>query len=123
MAGQLPMATLGSTELNVTRLGFGAMEIRGAPRGREVTAAQAETILNAVVDSGINYIDKPAGKTKRVHGALSGLPTAVLTQCALGLASRFVGCCHGVVHLIRNKGGQGLYEPLNQDLVAQCLNI
>ena len=57
MADQLPMATLGSTGLNVTRLGFGAMEIRGAPRGREVTAVQAETILNAVVDSGINYID------------------------------------------------------------------
>jgi aryl-alcohol dehydrogenase-like predicted oxidoreductase len=33
------------------------MEIRGAPRGREVTSAQAETILNAVLDSGINYID------------------------------------------------------------------
>ena len=33
------------------------MEIRGAPRGRDVTSAQAETILNAVLDSGINYID------------------------------------------------------------------
>ncbi|NQW16644.1 MAG: aldo/keto reductase [Chloroflexi bacterium] len=57
MANQLPMATLGNTGLNVTRLGFGAMEIRGAPRGREVTSGQAETILNAVLDSGINYID------------------------------------------------------------------
>ncbi len=48
---------LGDTGLNVTRLGFGAMEIRGAPRGRDVTAEQADTILNAVLDAGINYID------------------------------------------------------------------
>jgi aryl-alcohol dehydrogenase-like predicted oxidoreductase len=38
-------------------LGYGAMEIRGAPRGRDVSDAQAETILNAVLDAGINYID------------------------------------------------------------------
>jgi aryl-alcohol dehydrogenase-like predicted oxidoreductase len=38
-------------------LGYGAMELRGAPRGRDVTEAQAETILHAVIDAGINYID------------------------------------------------------------------
>src|ERR1700680_2468272 len=41
----------------VTTLGYGAMELRGAPRGRDTTEAQAETILNAVLDAGINYID------------------------------------------------------------------
>ncbi len=48
---------LGDTGLQITRLGFGAMEIRGVPRGRDVTPQQADTILNAVLDSGINYID------------------------------------------------------------------
>src|SRR4029434_9758694 len=38
-------------------LGYGAMELRGAPRGRDVTDKQAETILTAVLDAGINYID------------------------------------------------------------------
>lgn len=57
MPATLPTATPGSTGLRVTRLGYGAMEVRGAPRGRAVTSKQAETILNAVVDSGINYID------------------------------------------------------------------
>ncbi len=57
MANGLPTATLGRTGLEVTKLGFGAMEIRGGPRGRDVTPAQAGTILNAVLDSGINYID------------------------------------------------------------------
>jgi aryl-alcohol dehydrogenase-like predicted oxidoreductase len=53
----LPTRTLGRTGLDVTTLGYGAMEIRGAPRGRDVTDAQAETILHAVLDAGINYID------------------------------------------------------------------
>src|SRR5256714_9743097 len=33
------------------------MELRGAPRALDISEAQAETILNAVLDSGINYID------------------------------------------------------------------
>src|SRR4051812_8446551 len=53
----LPKRTLGRTGLNVTTLGYGAMELRGAPRGRDVTEQQAERILNAVLDSGINFVD------------------------------------------------------------------
>jgi aryl-alcohol dehydrogenase-like predicted oxidoreductase len=56
MAG-LPTRQLGRTGLQVTMLGYGAMELRGAPRGRDVTDQQAETILHAVLDAGINYID------------------------------------------------------------------
>ena len=50
---------LGKTNLNVTVLGHGAMEIRG-PRiwgGRPVTDTEAKRILNAVLDNGINFID------------------------------------------------------------------
>src|SRR5207253_1259914 len=53
----LPKRELGRTGLQVTMLGYGAMELRGAPRGRDVTEAQAETILHGVLDAGINYID------------------------------------------------------------------
>jgi len=59
MTTSLPTAIFGRTNLRVTRLGYGAMEIRG-PRiwnGRPVTEQQAETILNAVLDAGINFID------------------------------------------------------------------
>jgi len=51
--------TLGRTGLEVTQLGFGAMEIRGpkAWNGRELTDAHAEKVLNTVLDSGINFID------------------------------------------------------------------
>jgi aryl-alcohol dehydrogenase-like predicted oxidoreductase len=53
----LPKRTLGRTGLEVTTLGYGAMELRGAPRGRDVSEEQAERILNTVLDSGINFID------------------------------------------------------------------
>src|SRR5216684_4030695 len=53
----LPKRELGRTGLQVTMLGYGAMGLRGAPRALEITESQAKTILNAVLDAGINYID------------------------------------------------------------------
>ncbi|HZQ34678.1 MAG TPA: aldo/keto reductase [Dehalococcoidia bacterium] len=53
----LPMHELGRTGLQVTALGFGAMELRGEPRGRPVTPEQAQQVLNGALDAGINYID------------------------------------------------------------------
>jgi aryl-alcohol dehydrogenase-like predicted oxidoreductase len=53
----IPKRELGRTGLPVTVLGYGAMELRGTPRGRDVTEAQAEIILDTVLDAGINYID------------------------------------------------------------------
>ena len=53
----LPRRTLGRTGIEVTALGFGAMELRGAPTGPDTTDDDAERILNAVLDAGINFID------------------------------------------------------------------
>ena len=53
----LPIATLGRTGLKVTRLGFGAMELRDDDGARAVTDAHAAYVLNAVLDAGINFID------------------------------------------------------------------
>jgi aryl-alcohol dehydrogenase-like predicted oxidoreductase len=59
MTQGLSTAILGRTGLEVTRLGHGAMEVRGSRiwGGRPVTEEQAETILNAVLDSGVNFVD------------------------------------------------------------------
>jgi aryl-alcohol dehydrogenase-like predicted oxidoreductase len=59
MSDALTTSVLGRTGLDVTRLSFGAMEIRGSRiwNGRAVTDQQAETILNTVLDEGINFID------------------------------------------------------------------
>jgi len=55
----LPKRMLGQTGLQVTTLGFGALELRGmlAGVGRPLTPGQPERILNAVLDAGINYLD------------------------------------------------------------------
>ena len=56
----IPTSTLGRTGETVTKLAYGAMELRGAipgMGGREVTPDQANTILNAVLDAGITMID------------------------------------------------------------------
>jgi len=50
---------LGHTGLEVTVLGYGAMELRGAgPRNpRPLPDGEAGRVLNAVLDAGINFID------------------------------------------------------------------
>lgn len=55
----LPTRLLGHTGLQVTTLGFGALELRGmvAGVGRPLMPDQPERILHAVLDAGINYID------------------------------------------------------------------
>ncbi len=53
----LPTSTLGRTGLTVTRLGYGGMELRGTDHFPRLSATQASTILNGVLDAGINYID------------------------------------------------------------------
>lgn len=55
----LEKRVLGRTGIEVTALGYGAMEVRGSRiwGGRPVTEGQADAILNAVLDSGINFID------------------------------------------------------------------
>ena len=54
---ELKKHTLGRTGLEVTALGYGAMELRGEPRGPAVSDEDAGKILNAVLDAGINFID------------------------------------------------------------------
>ena len=57
MPADLKKSTLGKTGLEVTRLGYGAMELRGQPISRPITDEQAGNVLNAVLDAGVNFID------------------------------------------------------------------
>jgi aryl-alcohol dehydrogenase-like predicted oxidoreductase len=65
---------LGSTGANVTILSYGAMELRGRPRGPEITDADAGRLLNAVLDSGINLIDTSPdyGRSEELMGTYIG---------------------------------------------------
>ena len=49
--------TLGRTGADVTILSYGAMELRGQPRGPEIADEDAGPLLNRVLDGGINLID------------------------------------------------------------------
>jgi aryl-alcohol dehydrogenase-like predicted oxidoreductase len=53
----LPKRRLGRTGAEVTTLGYGAMELRGGNRGPQLSEEQADRLLNAVLDAGINFID------------------------------------------------------------------
>ena len=53
----LPKTTFGRTGFEVTRIGYGAMELMAGLRGRAIEAQPAKRLLNAVLDAGINFID------------------------------------------------------------------
>jgi aryl-alcohol dehydrogenase-like predicted oxidoreductase len=65
---------LGGTGADVTILSYGAMELRGAPRGPEIADADAGRLLNAVLDAGINLIDTSPdyGRSEELMGAYIG---------------------------------------------------
>jgi aryl-alcohol dehydrogenase-like predicted oxidoreductase len=105
----LPKRELGRTGLQVTMLGYGAMELRGAPRGRDVTEAQAETILNAVLDAGINYIDTSIDyglSEERIGRYLSG------RRSEYYLASK-CGCLVGAPPAPRGQRNPHVFTPDN----------
>jgi len=65
---------LGRTGQEVTVLGYGAMELRGAPRGPEITGEHAGALLNAVLDGGITLIDTSPdyGRSEELIGRYVG---------------------------------------------------
>ena len=66
--------TLGGTGAEVTILGYGAMELRGRPRGPQIADEDAGRLLNAVLDGGINLIDTSPdyGRSEELIGTFIG---------------------------------------------------
>ena len=58
----------------MTILGYGAMELRGGPRGPEIEDEEAGRLLNAVLDGGINLIDTSPdyGRSEELIGRYVG---------------------------------------------------
>ena len=85
----LARKTLGRTGLEVTALGYGAMELRGEPRGPAVSDEDASRILNAVLDAGINFIDtSPDYGNSEEHIGRSISPAAASTFSPRSAAAR-----------------------------------
>jgi aryl-alcohol dehydrogenase-like predicted oxidoreductase len=55
--GSIERRVLGRTGLPVSVLGYGAMDLGGPPATHDISDKQAEQVLNAVLDNGINFID------------------------------------------------------------------
>ncbi|GGI02415.1 aldo/keto reductase [Egicoccus halophilus] len=53
----LPRRMLGNTGVEISALGFGAMELRGEPKGRPVDERHVGRLLNQTLDLGIDLID------------------------------------------------------------------
>src|ERR1700742_1175995 len=66
--------TLGRTGADVTILSYGAMELRGQPRGPEIADEDAGRLLNTVLDGGINLIDTSPdyGRSEELIGTYLG---------------------------------------------------
>jgi aryl-alcohol dehydrogenase-like predicted oxidoreductase len=65
---------LGRTGADVTILGYGAMELRGQPRGPAIDDEDAGRLLGAVLDGGINLIDTSIdyGRSEELIGRFLG---------------------------------------------------
>ncbi len=65
---------LGRTGTDVTILGYGAMELRGQPRGPAISDQDAGRVLGAVLDSGISLIDTSVdyGRSEELIGRYLG---------------------------------------------------
>ena len=70
----LPTRQLGRTGVDVTILGYGAMELRGAPRGPVIEDDDAGRLLNALLDGGVNLIDTSIdyGRSEELIGRYVG---------------------------------------------------
>jgi aryl-alcohol dehydrogenase-like predicted oxidoreductase len=65
---------LGKTGAEVSVLGYGAMELRGAPSGPQISDEDAGVLLNTVLDSGVNFIDTSIdyGRSEELIGRYIG---------------------------------------------------
>jgi aryl-alcohol dehydrogenase-like predicted oxidoreductase len=66
--------SLGRTGADVTILGYGAMELRGLPRGPQIADEDAGRLLNSVLDGGIDLIDTSPdyGRSEELIGRYIG---------------------------------------------------
>lgn len=69
---EIPRRTLGRTGLEVSTLGYGAMELRGAPTGPDLSDDDAAALLDELLDAGVNFIDTSIdyGRSEDVIGDL-----------------------------------------------------
>jgi aryl-alcohol dehydrogenase-like predicted oxidoreductase len=109
---------MGRTDLVVSRLGYGAMELAGAPLARALDERDAIKFINGMVDVGINYIDTSIdyGLSERLIGkALEHRRDDVVlaTKCGCKVGVEGVEKHHGDSHTFT---GENVTAGIEQSL-------
>ena len=121
MTNNIPKRKLGRTGLDVTCLGYGAMEIRGSRiwEGRSVSDVEAGRILNAVLDAGVNFIDtaNDYGRSEELIGRYLGARREeffLATKCGCKVTRRDEYADNTPHIWTRDNLYRGLHESLNR---------
>lgn len=109
---------MGKTGFVVSRLGYGAMELAGAPLARDLSESDAIKFINRIVDSGVNYIDTSIdyGLSERLIGkALERRRGDVIlaTKCGCLVGKEDVEKHHGESHTFT---GENVTAGIDQSL-------
>jgi aryl-alcohol dehydrogenase-like predicted oxidoreductase len=113
---ELPTAVFGRTGVEVTKLGYGAMEVRGVEsRGPRIDEDAACRLLNGVLDAGITFIDTSPdyGRSEELIGkALSGRRTEffLASKCACPV----IEAAHGEHNFTRENVRAGVEQSLRR---------
>ena len=109
---------MGETGLAVSRLGYGAMELTGAPLARAIEERDAIKFINRIVDAGINYIDTSIdyGLSERLIGKALGHRRddfILATKCGCMVGVEGVEKHHGDSHTFT---GENVMAGIEQSL-------
>jgi aryl-alcohol dehydrogenase-like predicted oxidoreductase len=109
---------MGKTGLVVSRLGYGAMELAGAPLARPLDEQDAIKFINRVIDAGINYIDTSIdyGLSERLIGKVMEHRRAeviLATKCGCQVGVEGVERHHGESHIFT---GENVTAGVEQSL-------
>ena len=84
---------LGRTGLEVTQLGYGAMELHFGRNGKlKIDDEQAERVLNTALDAGINFVDTSVcyGPSEERIGRFISSRESWLSQPRAGRANEYI---------------------------------
>jgi aryl-alcohol dehydrogenase-like predicted oxidoreductase len=109
---------MGKTGFVVSRLGYGGMELAGAPLARDLSEQQAIKFINRVIDAGINYIDTSIdyGLSERLIGKVMEHRRAdvvLATKCGCQVGVEGVERHHGESHTFT---GENVMAGIEQSL-------
>jgi aryl-alcohol dehydrogenase-like predicted oxidoreductase len=119
---------MAKTRLVASRVGYGAMELAGAPLARDLSESDAIKFINRVVDAGINYIDTSIdyGLSERLIGkalARRRDEVTLATKCGCQVGVEGVERHHGASHVFTDENVMAGIEQSLRRLRTDRLDV